>query len=223
MQVSLVSSFYDILNEIHLLNLMFCNGLSIFHLRKDLKHKHLAGKKIYTEEKIRSYIESIHECFRDRIIIHSHFHLVKEYGLYGAHFTKKYSYMEYLADKGLKKESKPLNKVGFSVHSTSEILRYANLYDYLLLSPVFDSISNIGYNSKFNLRKLKKFIETEKINSQIVDFGGMNDTKISKVKELGFEGISLLGFIWSEFEEDQDILAAVQRFKKIVNILNATN
>jgi len=122
--------------------------------------------------------------------------------------------MEYLADKGLKKESKPLNKVGFSVHSTSEIFRYANLYDYLLLSPAFDSISNIGYNSKFNLRKLKKFIETEKINSQIVAFGGMNDTKISKVKELGFEGISLLGFIWSEFEEDQDILAADQRFKK---------
>lgn len=218
MKISLVSSFYDIPNEIHVLNLLFCSGLEVFHLRKDLDCKHLGGTEKYTENRIRKYIESIHECFRNRIIIHSHFHLVKEYGLLGAHFTKKYSYEEYLAENSIKKQDNPLNKVGFSLHSTAEILAYTNMYDYLFLSPIFDSISNIGYSSKFNLNKLKKFIQTEEIDSDIIALGGMNDTKVSKVKELGFSGLSLLGYIWSEFDEDQDIAAAVKRFKYIQEI-----
>ncbi|GAB1857657.1 thiamine phosphate synthase [Flavobacteriaceae bacterium MHTCC 0001] len=218
MKISLVSSFYDIPNEIHVLNLLFCNGLTTFHLRKDLECKHLGGKETYTEDKIRNYIESVHQCFRDRIILHSHFHLVKEYGLLGAHFTKKYSYEDYLRDNNLQIEDKPLNNVGFSLHSTAEIIAYANTYDYLFLSPVFDSISNIGYRSKFSLTKLKKFMETEEINSEIMALGGMNTTKIAKVKDLGFNGLSLLGFIWSKFDEDQDIAAAVDRFKQIIEI-----
>lgn len=221
MKVSLVSSFYDIPNEIHVLNLLFCNGLEVFHLRKDLDCKHLGGTEKYTEERVRNYIESIHESFRDRIIIHSHFHLVKEYGLLGAHFTKKYSLEEYLKDESINFENKPFKKVGFSLHTTDEIKAYSNTYDYLFLSPIFDSISNIGYNSKFNLTKLKKFIATEHINSEIIALGGMNPTKIKKVKELGFSGLSLLGFVWSRFDEDQDIIAAVNRFKHIIDIKNA--
>lgn len=223
MRISLVSSFYDIPNEIHVLNLLFCNGLEVFHLRKDLECKHLGGKETYTEEKIRNYIENIHECFRNRVIIHSHFHLIKEYGLKGAHFTKKYSYEEYLKDEKLDAKDNPLKYVGFSVHSTDEVLQNTTLYDYLFLSPIFDSISNIGYSSKFNLTKLKKFIETEKIDSEIIALGGMNTTKIAKVKELGFNGLSLLGYIWSEFDEDQDIAAAVNRFKQILEIKDGLN
>ena len=81
MKISLVSSFYDIPNEIHLLNLLFCNGLEVFHLRKDLDCKHLGGAEKYTEERVRNYIERIPIYFRNRIILQSHFLLINEYGL----------------------------------------------------------------------------------------------------------------------------------------------
>lgn len=218
MKISLVSSFYDIPNEIHVLNLLFCNGLTSFHLRKDLECKHLAGKETYSEEKIRNYIESIPECFRNRVIMHSHFHLVEEYGLKGAHFTKKYTYNEFLEDKNLDAKDNPLKYVGFSVHTTEEILQNANLYDYLFLSPIFDSISNIGYNSKFNLTKLKSFLVEENLKPEIIALGGMNNTKVTKVKELGFSGLALLGYVWSEFDEDQNIIDTLNRFKTITEI-----
>jgi len=218
MKISLVSSFYDILNEIHVLNLLFCNGLTTFHLRKDLNCEHLGRKETYTEEKIRSYIESIPKYFRDRIIIHSHFHLVEEYGLKGAHFTKKYTYETFLKEKELNEKDNPLKYVGFSVHSTNEVLQNANLYDYLFLSPIFDSISNIGYNSKFSLTKLKSFLQEENLKPEVIALGGMNNTKVTKVKDLGFNGLALLGYIWSEFDEDQDIIGAVNRFKIIIKL-----
>ncbi|MFV0248108.1 MAG: thiamine phosphate synthase [Tenacibaculum sp.] len=218
MKISLVSSFYDISNEIHVLNLLFCNGLTTFHLRKDLDCKHLGGKETYTEKKIRNYIESIPKCFRDRVIIHSHFHLVKEYELKGAHFTKKYSYEEFLKDQELNAEDNPLKYIGFSVHSTDEIMRNSQLYDYLFLSPIFDSISNIGYNSKFNLTKLKSFLQEEDVKPEIIALGGMDNTKIAKVKILGFNGLALLGYIWSEFDEDKNIIGALNRFKAITKI-----
>lgn len=218
MKISLVSSFYDIPNEIHVLNLLFCYGLTSFHLRKDLECKHLGGKETYSEEKIRNYIESVPKCFRNRIIIHSHFHLVQEYGLKGAHFTKKYSYEEYLKEENLNAEDNPLKYVGFSVHSTDEIVQNTELYDYLFLSPIFDSISNVGYNSKFNLTKLKSFLQEENLKSEIIALGGMNNTKVAKVKELGFSGLALLGHIWSMFDEDQNIIATVERFKTIINL-----
>lgn len=222
MKISLVSSFHDIPDEIHVLNLLFCNGLTTFHLRKDLECKHLGGKDTYTEEKIRNYIESIYVGFRDRIILHSHFHLVKEYGLLGGHFTKKYTYSDFLSDHGLDSNDRPFSKVGFSLHSAAEILEYTHTYDYFFLSPIFDSISNVGYRSKFDLGKLKKFIQTEEINSEIMALGGMNTNKVTKIKDLGFSGLCLLGFIWSEFDENRDIAAAVQKFKKIIEIKNTT-
>ncbi|MEM8845465.1 MAG: thiamine phosphate synthase [Bacteroidota bacterium] len=218
MKISLVSSFYDIPNEVHLLNLLFCNGLEVFHLRKDLDCKHLGGTEKYTEKRIRNYIESIPIYFRDRIIMHSHFNLVEEYGLLGAHFTKKYTHQEYLKDEGLSK--KHFKKIGFSLHSIAEITEYADTYDYLFLSPIFDSISNKGYNSKFNLTRLKSFLETTSVQSEIMALGGMNHTKVEKVNELGFNGLSLLGHIWSRFDEDQDIIGALNRYLHIMALKN---
>ena len=153
--------------------------------------------------------------------IHSHFHLVKEYGLKGAHFTKKYTYEDFLIESQLKAMDNPLKYVGFSVHSIYEIKQNSNLYDYLFLSPLFDSISNVGYTSKFNLTKLKKFLVEEELTSEIIALGGMNDTKVLKVMDLGFDGLSLLGYIWTEFDEDQDVVEAVKKFE-IINSLSNT-
>ena len=215
MQISLVSSFHDIPNEIHVLNLLFCEGLEVFHLRKNRANGSEIGHDKVTEERLRDYIEKIPDCFRDRIILHSNFNLVQEYGLRGAHFTKRYEYADYLKDSNTAVDTKPFRKIGFSLHSTTEIETYSCTYDYLFLSPVFDSISNIGYNSKFNLTRLKKFLNNVPCKSKIIALGGMNDTKVEKVNELGFNGLSLLGFIWSHFEDNQDIVGAVNRYRRI--------
>jgi thiamine-phosphate pyrophosphorylase len=115
MKLLLVSNFSDITNEHHVLNLLFCEGLQYYHLRK---HD-------YTTRQMARYIERIAEPFRKYVVLHSHFELIAEYGLRGAHFTKKFSYEDYLQNRGLVIDGPNLPKLfshlSFSLHSVAEI------------------------------------------------------------------------------------------------------
>ncbi|MEM9339562.1 MAG: thiamine phosphate synthase [Bacteroidota bacterium] len=201
MKLLLVSNFYDIPNEHFALNLIFCEGLDTFHLRK----------KDYTEDQMREYLERIPDFFHERIILHSHFHLVEEYGLKGAHFTKKYTFPEYVHGKRDSK-AKRFARMGFSYHTINEVVKEGSIYDYVFLSPIFDSISNKGYNSKFNPGELKKFLQQTVDRPEVIALGGINEKKVEMAQQLGFDGIALLGHIWTDFEMDQDIKALANKF-----------
>lgn len=61
-------------------------------------------------------------------------------------------------------------------------------WQYLLLGPVFDSISKTGYSGKGHL------FQTVPPNS--IAIGGVQASNIAKVKAMGFCGAALLGAIW---------------------------
>lgn len=79
-------------------------------------------------------------------------------------------------------------------HSLKELENCTEKYDYAFLSPIFDSISKIGYKSKFDLREIKDFFKNRK--EKIIALGGIDEDKIDIIKDLGFHGIALLGAIW---------------------------
>ena len=209
MEIRLVSNFYDIPNEHYLLNLIFTEGLDYYHLRK----------KNYSEENYKSYLDRIPSYYHDRIIIHDHFHLADHYNLHGIHFTKRYKLEDYLQAQALNSPKKTVGQIGFSLHSIAEVHEYGKTYDYLFLSPIFDSISNKGYNSKFKLTTLKNFLQQAEDGPKIIGLGGMNLERIETAIGLGLDGISLLGYIWSDYEVDGDLLKAIKRFEAIRNII----
>ncbi len=212
MKLLLISNFADIPDEHHVLNLLFCEGLQYFHLRK---HD-------YTPRQMARYIERIAEPFRNRVVLQSHFHLIEEYGLRGAHFTKKYSYDEFRQSWGLSADIEPpklFDHLSFSLHSIPEIQRMPLLYDYLFLSPVFDSISNQGYNSKFRADELQQFLHHHTARPEVIALGGITDNVIDDVFDAGFDGMALLGYIWTTFEQTRDISQAVKRFRLIQNLV----
>ncbi|CCH51569.1 thiamine-phosphate pyrophosphorylase [Fibrisoma limi BUZ 3] len=210
MKLLLISNFSDIPNEHYVLNLLFCEGLRYFHLRK----------RDYTIHQMANYIEQIAEPFRQYVVLHSHFELINEYGLKGAHFTKKFGYDDYLLSRKLPSDS-PLafEHLSFSLHSIPEIKRMPVFYDYLFLSPVFDSISNQGYNSKFRTQELKSFLTQKTNRPEVIALGGITDEVVTSVFDTGFDGMALLGYIWTTFERTQDIVQAVKRFKTIKNLI----
>ena len=206
MKLLLVSNFYDIPHEHFALNLLFCEGLDTFHLRK----------KDYSECEMRAYIEQIPSDFHHRIILHSHFHLIEEYQLRGAHFTKKLTYTDYMDENGqIVEVSNPFNRTGFSFHSISEVEREGDIYDYVFLSPIFDSISNKGYNSKFKPNELKQFLLHTTVRPEVIALGGINETKVAMAHQMGFDGIALLGYIWTDFETDQNLINLGNKFIRI--------
>lgn len=94
-------------------------------------------------------------------------------------------------------------------HSLKELEDYKEKYEYAFLSPIFDSISKIGYKSKFSHRSGASLpnnqgfsqIKPELIpaikGKNIIALGGVDENKIELTKKVGFTGVAVLGAIWN--------------------------
>lgn len=140
---------------------------------------------------------SIHECRtllakltkeeRANIIIHDYPELYNEFSLKGIHINKNIT-------------SLPDGYNGFktrSCHSFEEITKYKNEYDYLFLSPIFDSISKVGYKSKFTKEELLKASTSGIIDRKVIALGGITLDMIPNLKQLNFGGIAMIGGIYN--------------------------
>ena len=82
---------------------------------------------------------------------------------------------------------------GFSVtssfHSKNAIANCNTDFEYVLLSPVFGSISKAGYEGKgFDVREL---------DAVVVGMGGINEHTLQATIDLGYKGVGVLGGIWN--------------------------
>ncbi len=93
---------------------------------------------------------------------------------------------------------KPIQKKlrkSYSSHSISEMLEAIKIFDYVFLSPIYNSISKDGYNSKFRIDELKGL---NLINEKVVALGGVREENFEELKRIGFGGAALLGSLWKE-------------------------
>jgi thiamine-phosphate pyrophosphorylase len=161
--------------EFELITSLFENGLQALHVRKPQA----------SENKLRDYLKKIPKKFYKRLVIHSHYKLAKEFKLKGVHLTEK--------AKKTKRINPSLKIISTSFHTTTDISKGRRKYQYVFLSPVFDSISKTGYKSNFDLENLEPFLKKHK---NVIALGGVNTKNIKKVKEVGFNGAAVIGTIW---------------------------
>jgi thiamine-phosphate pyrophosphorylase len=124
---------------------------------------------------------------REKIIIHDYPELYFEFSLKGIHINKNIT-------------SLPNGYNGFktrSCHSFEEIERYKTEYDYLFLSPIFDSISKVGYKSGFTKEELLKASTSGIIDHKIIALGGITLDMMPYFRELNFGGIAMIGGIYN--------------------------
>lgn len=182
-------------DELELIHQMFKLGLECLHIRKIGMSK----------EAYRSFLCKINEAYLSRIIIHQDHDLLNEFDLGGIHLTAKkrmnlgegvYDYINNL--KQLKSIS-----VSSSFHELDEFDRNNSLYDYVFLSPVFDSISKLGYRGKeFNVNG---------IGQNIIALGGVCTENTNIVKALGYNGIAVIGCVWKA----KDVLSSFKRLSAV--------
>jgi thiamine-phosphate pyrophosphorylase len=89
-------------------------------------------------------------------------------------------------------------------HSLKELEEHKEKYEYAFLSPIFNSISKVGYKSKFDLIELKEKIA----NKNIIALGGIDEDKIETCRSIGFAGVAVLGAIWNNN-------SSVEKFKRL--------
>ena len=145
--------------------------------RADLVHIRKPDSKI---ENVRLLIESIPEKLHPRLKLHDHFDLLDSFSLGGVHLNVR--------NPIIKKQGISVSR---SFHSLEELENSCS-YEYVTLSPIFDSISKTGYTSKFKLEQLKDYIK----GKRVIALGGVTPEKFDILRETGFYGAAMLGYFW---------------------------
>ncbi len=178
-------------DEAIICNTLFMHGLQTLHVRKpDL-----------SETEYERFILGIDERFRNRLVIHDFFHLVKKYGLKGIHLSVK-------KQKNFVRKPE-YRQVSVSCHSFDDIRNLTLKADYCFLSPVFDSISKADYKQAFTEEQIQK--ELPIIPTPIIALGGINADNLWRIQQMGFSGAAVLGAVWSNTNPDN----IVQRWREL--------
>jgi len=153
---------------------------------------------------------SIPEEYHERIMLHDFFELTEQYHVRGVHLNRRNP--EYNGTKKI--------KISKSCHSIPE-LEIIDKYDYVFLSPVFNSISKNGYKSSFLGRELLEASGSGLINEKVVALGGIDIDTLPLLKPYKFGGVAVLGAIWNISEEGSKKI--VERFLEIRKCLEKIN
>ncbi len=189
-----VSSEHFFEGESKIVNQLFEEGLQRFHLRKPKS----------SAEDLERFINQIHPDFRSKISLHDHHHLAPDLGIYRLHLKEKLR-----VDLGVDLVgviSNSAYKYSTSVHSVEELKVIATQIEYAFLSPVFDSISKSNYHG-FSSANFK--IKDEWKRTKVIGLGGIEESNISQLKDMNFDGAAVLGYVWKKPED------AVKNFLKL--------
>lgn len=132
---------------------------------------------------MRRLVESIREDFHSRLILHSHFRLIKEYGLGGAHLNGRWPDAPGFS-----------TQLSCSCHSLAE-LECAPRFRYVTLSPVYPSISKPGYDPQ----PFAGFLKGKMPAPNVIALGGVTPETYPELREAGFAGAARLGDVWKPF------------------------
>ncbi|KAA2244884.1 thiamine phosphate synthase [Chitinophaga agrisoli] len=148
-------------------------------------------------------------CY-DRILIAGHWQLYQRFGLMGVHLSENLRNSTPRALLEALRHQRCCLSTG--IHSTVALPGAGDPWDLVLLSPVFDSISKPGYKGQFNsgFRLVR-----DGGGPKLLALGGVNATNAAQARQMGFDGIALLGAIW------QQPAQAVEQFHAISQQWNA--
>lgn len=176
---------------------LFEEGLDILHLRKP------DSAPMYSER----LLTLIPKQYHKRIVTHDHFYLKEEFNLMGIHLNSR-------------NPNIPLNYKGHvscSCHSLEEVKQKKAHFNYVFMSPIFDSISKKDYLSNFSSEELKKASKDGVIDKKVIALGGITVENVHTLKQYGFGGVAVLGDIWDRFDEHDtiDYKEVIQRFRQL--------
>lgn len=182
-------------DEANIIAKLFGAGLDLLHLRKP-------GADMCAVKRLLHDIPQ--EC-RNKIVVHDYFALKEEFSLGGIHLNSRHP----AAPEGYR------GLLSRACHSLEEVAATVSGFDYVLMSPVYDSISKQGYRSGYSQEALRLAWEKGIINEKVIALGGISAENIQEIKKLGFGGAALLGDIWKRYQNREDEAAVLKRFCRL--------
>ena len=201
--------------EAKLIRQMFDLGLDWLHLRKP-------GSG---EDDYRALLMELSPYERSRTVLHEHYNLATELAAGGIHANSRHPFPFKPTGERSAKFADERGETAFpdmshsgptatysgptaaysgptaamlsvSCHSLEELSAHKAKFDYLFLSPIFDSISKKGYSGRFTREQLLEARDNGLIDKKIIALGGITAGNIPIIRELGFGGVAVLGSVW---------------------------
>lgn len=194
-QIIIISNPESVISENRKVVSLFKSGLQQFHVRKPE----------FTDFDMINYLTAIPKEYHNRLVLHSHYHLAKDFELKGIQVGKS-RISEAIAFKN------EFEYFGYSAHSFDEITENKKLFSKFFISPVYNSISKQGYKSEFKASELQSFI-SDNPDIELIALGGIDAENIDETFKLGFYKAALLGAIWKQ----DDPLSAYIRISELTN------
>jgi thiamine-phosphate pyrophosphorylase len=183
---------------------LFAAGLTSYHLRKPS----------WTRDQLVAWLHALPCEFHPRIVLHSHHDLAQEFAIGGLH------------DRDEPKASS--NLLGYSmrsraVHDLDTLRSSLDAYDRLLVSPILPSFSKPGYGPSTKLPEadLRAVLALPR-RAEVIALGGIDVSRISVCRDLGFDGVAVLGAVWqaadpvAAFMQLLHVAAEVTRLSSVV-------
>ncbi|MDQ1097984.1 MULTISPECIES: thiamine phosphate synthase [Chryseobacterium] len=179
-------------NEILVINQLFREKLDLLHVRKP-------GMNV---EAMRKYISQINPDYHSQIVLHSHYSLAEEFGIYRLHFREadRNNVPDHFFDEYV---------LSTSVHTIDCFNELAARWEYAFISPVFPSISKKGYGTDSEILESIQYRKNDR--SGLIALGGISQHNIDAVFTEDVDGAALLGAVWQSEEPIQVYTACRQR------------
>lgn len=171
---------------------LFEEGLDLLHLRKP------GSEPVYSERLLTLLPEEYHK----QIVVHDHFYLKEEFNLKGIHLNSRNP----KAPEGYN------GHLSRSLHSLDELRNERKDYDYVFLSPIFDSISKSSYHAAFDEATLKQAHNEGLIDKNVMALGGITIDNMEQIRDYGFGGVVILGDLWNRFN-----IHSTKDYKELIN------
>ena len=184
-----ISSEQRLVNESEALPHLFAAGLTTFHVRKP-------G---WSRVELAAYLRAIPAQYYPQIVLHAHYELALDYPLQGIHLTM-HAQQQPTTPRLLRRLRG--RSISASLHSLAEVARHRRRYDYVFLSPIFDSTSKAGYRSNFYLPDVQRALAASQrrrgYRPQVLALGGITPATVGLARQAGFSGAAVLGGIWQQ-------------------------
>jgi len=203
MQTIIYTSPTNIENEIEIISQLLDNGADYLYIRKpELDDYSLVD-----------FVESIPEKYWKQCVSTSLI-ITKEFDLGGYHFTRDIVQNNELYNEKILNWLHATNKISsVSAHSIDELKKYKDKFKHVIVSPLFPSISKENHSYDWNMEDLRIQNSEFRFKSEIINHkseffavGGVDESKISTIKKLNFDGIGLLGTLWKEPENAVNVM-----------------
>lgn len=162
----------------------------------------------WSRPQLAAWLRQLPASWRPRVVVHGFPGLVAEFGLGGCHLTAT------ARAAGPRPVLPPGTTLSTALHTLEEVRAEAAGYDYVLLSPVFNSISKSGYEAAFSLEAVAQELR-QLPQARVLALGGVTAARLSQLHAAGFAGAAVLGTVW----QAPDPRVAAQELRRAADTL----